>query len=447
MPRQARAPGAQSLRFAGEAGRAAPERRGRDDRETVTEAEYHLYIPEKNPLERPIMLDFDERWRRCLEQLDADGRRRRLRTAARLAGGRIDLAGRSLVDFSSNDYLGLSHHPELIRRTALFAERWGAGSGASRLVCGNLPPFTDVEAKLAQGKGAPAALVFVSGFQANASILPALFDSRVLGAEPLVYCDRLNHASLIHGCQAAGVRQIRFRHNDLGHLEQLLAAPNPGGRPRFIVTETVFSMDGDRADIAGLAALAERHGAFLYLDEAHATGVLGEGGFGLARGLAGPRCLVMGTFSKALGGFGAYAACGALLRDYLVNRCGGLIYATALPPAVLGAMDAALDLVPTLDAERARLAAHGDRLRAAMAEAGLDTGASSTQIVPVFLGDEARALAVASALEAEGLLGVAIRPPTVPAGTSRIRFALSARHSEEDVDRLIETLVRVVRKP
>ena len=201
-------------------------------------------------------------------------------------------------------------------------------------------------------------------------ILPALFDSRVLGGEPLVYCDKLNHASLIHGCLTAGVRQIRFRHNDLGHLEELLAKQTDDDRPRFIVTETVFSMDGDRADVLALARLADRYEAFLYLDEAHATGVLGDGGFGLAKGLAGPRCLVMGTFSKALGGFGAFVACTATLRDYLINRCSGLIYATALPPAVLGAMDAALDLVPGMDAERVRLAAHGERLRAALAEAG-----------------------------------------------------------------------------
>jgi 8-amino-7-oxononanoate synthase len=348
------------------------------------------------------------------------------------------------LDFSSNDYLGLARHPALIERAREFAQRWGAGAGASRLVCGNLLPFVAVEEKLARGKQAEAALVFVSGFQANASVLPALFDVKVLGAEPLVYCDKLNHASLIQGCLAAGVRQIRFRHNDLGHLEQLLAQHQGEKRPRFIVTETVFSMDGDRVDLTGLRALAERYGAFLYLDEAHATGVLGDGGFGLAKGLAGPRCLVMGTFSKALGGFGAYAACTQTLRDYLINRCPGLIYATALPPAVLGAMDAALDLLPTLDGARVHLAASAARFRKAMASAGLDTGASSTQIVPVMLGPEERALGLARALEEEGLLGVAIRPPTVPPGSSRIRFAFSARHTDEQIDRLIEAMVRLV---
>ena len=388
---------------------------------------------------------FEDLWQSCLDRLDSSGRRRSLRPAERLADGRLDIGGQLMLDFSSNDYLGLSRHPDLIARQCSYAERWGAGSAASRLVCGNIPPFATIEAKLAVGKGSEAALVFVSGFQANSSIMPALFDPQVLGAQPLVFCDRLNHASMHQGCLAAGVRQLRFRHNDLEHLEELLIKHRGEDRPRFILTETVFSMDGDRADVKGLKALAEKYDAFLYLDEAHATGVLGENGFGLGKGMAGPDCLVMGTFSKALGGFGAYVATTRKLRDYLINRCPGLIYATALPPAVLGGMEAALDLLPSLDAERKRVQGHGERFRAAMAEAGLDTGLSSTQIVPVIMGGERRAIAMSRALEAEGILGVAIRPPTVPVGTSRIRFALSARHTDAEIDRLIETVVRLAR--
>jgi 8-amino-7-oxononanoate synthase len=225
----------------------------------------------------------------------------------------------------------------------------------------------------------------------------------------------------------------------------LLERQKDEARPRVIITETVFSMDGDRTDIPALTVLAEKYDAFLYLDEAHATGVLGESGFGLAHGLR--NSLVMGTFSKGLGGFGAYAACSHELRDYLVNRCGGVIYATALPPAVLGAMDAALDLLPGLDAERARLAAHGERLRAALREAGLDTGASSTQIVPLILGSEERALSMASRLEAEGFLAVAIRPPTVPAGTCRIRFTFSALHTDAQREALTEAVIRLSKLP
>ncbi len=390
------------------------------------------------------MTDFDETWLSALRTLEDAGRKRRLRVADRLPDGRVRMdGGAALRDFSSNDYLGLSHHPELIRRACDYAARWGAGAGASRLVAGNLPPFPVIEAKLAAAKGTEAALLFVSGVQANLTVLPALLDARYLGAEPLVYADRLNHASLIQGCVAAGARQIRFRHNDLGHLEELLARDKGSPRPRFIVTESVFSMDGDCADVPALRALSERYGAFLYLDEAHATGVLGETGFGLAHGLR--QGLAMGTFSKGLGGFGAYVAGSAALREYLVNRCGGVIFATALPPAVLGAMEAAVDLVPALGAERAHLAAMAARLRGALNAAGLDTGLSTTQIVPLILGAEARALEVARALEAEGFLGVAIRPPTVPAGSSRIRFAVSARHGEADIDALSEAAIRLAR--
>jgi len=389
--------------------------------------------------------DFETLWKDRLADLDGNGRLRRLRPLARKADGRLQADGQALIDFSSNDYLGLSRHPELVRRARDFAQKYGAGAGASRLVTGELPPFAAIEAKLAAGKAAPAALLFVSGFQANASILPALFDRAALKAEPVVFADRLNHASLIQGCLAAGIRQLRFRHNDLGHLEALLEQHAGSGRPLFIVTETVFSMDGDRVDLPALTALAERFGAFLYLDEAHATGVFGPGGFGLAHGLAGPRCLVMGTFSKALGGFGAYAACTPALRDYLINRCPGLIYATALPPAVLGAMDAALDLLPGLDAERARVLAHAASFRESMAAAGLDTGASTTQIVPILLGEEKRALRVARGLEEQGFLGVAIRPPTVPAGQARLRLAFSARHTEEEVAALARALGALAR--
>lgn len=400
---------------------------------------------------------------------DADTRRvrRRLRTATAAPPGRIVLNGAPVLNFSSNDYLGLSKHPLLIERAREWAARHGAGAQASRLVCGNLDLHEQVEAKLARLKGTEAALLLASGWQANAAVLPALLRAAASQGDIELYADKLNHASLHQGCQAAGVKQIRFRHNDLDHLESLLAAKagaggagagsasgagagmgtgSGSGKPvtRFIVTESVFSMDGDRTDVVRLADLADRYQAFVYLDEAHATGVLGPGGMGLA-GLAPGRIdLAMGTFSKALGGFGAYVAGSRALCDYLINTCSGFIYTTALPPAVLGAMDAALDLVPTLDAERARLGANGDRLRAALQDMGLDTGNSSTQIVPAIVGDEARALDMAASLERRGLLAVAIRPPTVPAGTSRLRLTLSAAHRDADVAQLIDGIKAVL---
>ena len=270
----------------------------------------------------------------------------------------IRIGGETFVNFASNDYLGLRFHPALIARSREWGERHGAGSGASRLVTGNLSVFAGIEAKLAKLKQKPSALVMASGFQANAAVLQALLDRSVLGAEPLVFADRLNHASMHFGCAAAGAREIRYRHGDAAHLAELLSQYRDD-RPKFILTESVFSMDGDIAPLAEIARLAREHGAMLIVDDAHATGILGEAGCGVSEGAD----VVIGTFSKALGSFGAYVASSETLRDYLVNRCSGLIYSTALPPPVLGAIDAALDLLPSLDAERAHVAALAERLR------------------------------------------------------------------------------------
>ncbi len=387
-----------------------------------------------------MMPGFDPHFSEELERAGAAGRRRRLRAVEPLDGGRVRIDGRELIDFSSNDYLGLSRHPALITRAQEWAGRWGTGSGASRLVRGSFAAHGEIEAKLAALKGTQASLLFASGWQANAAVLPALFAAGADAGPPLVFADRLVHASLHHGCQAAGVRQVRFRHNDLDHLESLLQAHAGEKARRFILTESVFSMDGDEADVVRLADIAERYGAFLYLDEAHATGVRGPRGMGLA-GLAPGRIdLVMGTFSKALGSFGAYVAGSAAMIDYLVNACSGFIYTTAPPPPVLGAIDAALDLVPGMDAERSHLDAMSARLRQALGAAGVDTAGSTTQIVPAVIGSEADTLAVSRRLESDGLLAVAIRPPTVPKGSSRIRFALSAVHSADDIDHLITSL-------
>ena len=343
--------------------------------------------------------------------------------------------GRALVNFSSNDYLGLSHHPALAARAAQWLHEDGTGAGASRLVTGTSAKHMAVEARLAAFKGAEAALLLASGWQANASVLAAILRLAAdQGAPPLVFADRLNHASLHHGCMAAGVRQIRFRHNDLDHLESLLLrhADDPG--LRIIVTESVFSMDGDRTDIARLSALARRHGAFTYVDEAHATGVLGPQGRGLCAGHEID--LVMGTFSKALGGFGAFVTGSRALCDWLVNACSGFVFTTAPPPAMLGAMDAAIECLPQLDEERARLARNAAYIRDVVRGCGLSPEPSTTQIVPIMLGDAARALRFAASLEAQGLLAAAIRPPTVPPNGSRIRLALSAAHTDAMIDQL-----------
>jgi len=377
---------------------------------------------------------FDGLFEQCLQDAQRHRLRRSMRVFEHVAPGRVVHEGREILNFCSNDYLGLARHPQLVARACAYARRAGTGATASRLVCGTSPSCTAIEARIARAKGTQAALLLSSGWQANVAILPALL--RVLGRDAQVYVDRLAHASIHLGCRAAGIREIRFRHNDLDHLESLLRAR--AGRPgrRIVVTESVFSMDGDRCDVAALTDLTQRHEAFLYLDEAHATGVLGPDGMGLSSLGGGRVDLAMGTFSKALGGFGAYVAGSRALCDYLANACSGFVHTTALPPAVLGAIDAALDLVPGMHDEREALADRADGLRTMLQSMGLDTGASNTQIIPVLVGDEHRALALSRALDARSVLVAAIRPPTVPRGTSRLRIALSAAHSCADIEAL-----------
>lgn len=389
------------------------------------------------PYRQRTMSRLDEHCKAALARVEAAGRRRVLRPATLKPDGRVERGGRTLIDFSSNDYLGLASHPHLTSRAREWTERYGTGSGASRLVTGTGDAVLALEARIAAFKGTEAALVFASGWQANAAAIPAL-----LAAMPgaAVFTDRLNHASMHAGLAIAGVRQHRFRHNDLAHLDQLLSTKGAEAPARMIVTESVFSMDGDRADLAGLVALARAHDAVLFVDEAHATGVLGPGGAGLSATVPGGVEVIMGTFSKALGGFGAYVAGSRALIDWLTNAASGFVFSTALPPAVLGAVDGALDLIPTLDAERERLADLAGRLRLGLAALGLDHGASASQIVPALIGGEREALALAEALEARGMLAAAIRPPTVPPGTSRLRLALRAAHSEADIDALLDAI-------
>ncbi|HEV7463370.1 MAG TPA: 8-amino-7-oxononanoate synthase [Methyloceanibacter sp.] len=381
------------------------------------------------------MVGSERRYQAFLEARGREGLRRYLTAVAALDARTIRVEGRSYVNLASNDYLGLRFHQALIARAAEWAKAYGAGSGTSRLVT-NLDAFTPIEAKIAKLKGKPAALIMASGFQTNGAVLQALLDQSVLGADPLVFSDRLNHASMHFGCQAAGVRQLRYRHCDAGHLGELLTQYQGDSRPRFILTESVFSVDGDVAPLKEIATLARAHSAMLIVDDAHATGILGEGG----RGLSDQADIAIGTFSKALGGFGGYVACSETVRDYLINRCAGLIYSTALPPPVLGAIDVALDLVPGMDAARARVASLAARFRAGASALQLDTGASTTQIVPVLLGSPEAASAMSARLRHAGFWAASIRPPTVPAGTARLRLAFTAAHQESDIDRLLDVL-------
>jgi 8-amino-7-oxononanoate synthase len=374
------------------------------------------------------VLDALAHYAELLSQREADSRRRALREIVPGDGAIIHVNGRPLVDFASNDYLGLARHPLLIDRSVEYTRRFGAGSTASRLLSGNIAPFEAVERKLASLKGTQAALLLPTGFQANTTVLPALADSKTQ-----ILCDRLSHQSLLSGAQLSNRQWGRFTHNDLDALRAKIEQ-QPAER-RIIVTESVFSMDGDVADLNSLEEIATTNGALLYVDEAHATGVLGRNGMGLAAG-RGENVIAMGTFGKALGSFGSYIACTSELREYLVNFCGGLIYSTALPPAVLGAIDAALDIIPMMEKQRELLMSNAERLRVKLRALGYDCGNSSTQIIPIVVGEDADAVALAAHLESGGFFAPAIRPPTVPDGAARVRLSLTTLHTREHLERL-----------
>lgn len=371
--------------------------------------------------------------RTALEQRRQGHQLRGLLTVSPKSGALVEIDGSSLINFSSNDYLGLAHHPALIEGGITYLNRYGAGVGASRLVCGSYPFFAELEDRLAALKGTEAALIMNSGFQANVALVPAL-----VNRDSLVLTDRLCHNSIIQGVLLSRARHHRFRHNDLDHLRQLLKRHGRDGERILIITETVFSMDGDRSDLGALIDIARGHQAMLMVDEAHATGVLGAKGMGLACGK--DIDLIMGTFGKGMGSYGAYVACSAEMREYLINFCAGFIYSTALPPAVLGSIDAALTLVPTLDRERAHLQGLAHSLRQGLHQIGLSTGDSTTQIVPVILGGEKETMAMSHWLKENGMLAAAIRPPTVEQGKARLRVALSSQHTKEQVDRLLQAI-------
>jgi 8-amino-7-oxononanoate synthase len=357
---------------------------------------------------------------------------RRFRSIAPETGPMVSLDGKLVLNCCSNDYLGLSKHPLLRERAAEFMDKFGAGATASRHICGNLSCFDGIEKKLADLKGSPSALIMNAGYQTNIALLSTLADR-----DSLILSDWLNHNSLIRGALLARCRVERFRHNDLAHLAQLLTQSRKKAYSRvLIVTESVFSMDGDRCDVDALIELANAFNAILYMDEAHATGVFGVRGMGLTAGKKVD--VVMGTFSKGCGAYGAYVTCSEKIRDYLINCCHGLIFTTALPPAVLGSIDAALDLVPQMDAERAQLSAHADYLRNALLKMGWQTGASTTQIVPVVIGGEEETMALSAFLENRGIMATGIRPPTVEAGQSRIRLTLTALHTRQQAQQVID---------
>ncbi|WP_346286119.1 8-amino-7-oxononanoate synthase [Zoogloea sp.] len=390
--------------------------------------------------ERPDPLD---EIRSGLADLDAAGLRRRRRIVTTPCRPDTRLADRNgpVLAFCSNDYLGLAAEPALGQALQAGAARWGSGSGASHLVSGHYAAHETLEARLAGFVGMEDALYFSTGYMANIGVMPAL-----VGRGDAIFADKVNHASLVDGALLSRAELIRYPHCDLAALEARLAASTA---PRkLIVTDGVFSMDGDIAPLPELLALAEAHRAWLLVDDAHGFGVLGPGGRGCLAHykLSSPRLIYMGTLGKAAGVAGAFVAAQGEVIDWLINRCRSYIFTTGAPPALAEALLTAVDLIEHSDPRRTHLAALIARLKSGLRLQRWHLLPSDTPIQPLVIGDNHETLAVSRALDAEGLWVPAIRPPTVPKGAARLRITLSAAHSLEQVDRLSDALNRLEAK-
>ena len=380
---------------------------------------------------------------RELKALQDAGLYRRLRRVDGDQDATLTIDGREVINFSSNNYLGIANHPSLASAAKEAIDRYGCGAGASRLISGNMALHEELEAKLAEFKGTQAALVFNSGFQANTGIL-----STLVGEGDVIFSDALNHASIIDGCRLSRAKTEVYRHCDLGQLERQLKQA-PSGARKLIVTETIFSMDGDQAPLLGIVELAEKFAAMVMVDEAHATGIFGANGAGVVAKLGlGERVPIqMGTLGKALGGFGAYVAGSRALRELLINRCRSFIFTTALPPAVMAMALAAIDLVRDEPQRRAALWENCRSLKHGLNGLGFQLGSSESPILPLIIGEAEKCMKFSDELLASGVFAQGIRPPTVPPGTSRLRITLMATHSAAQIERALKAFGKTKAQP
>lgn len=382
------------------------------------------------------MTDFAEKELAC--RRDA-GLLRRLRPVDSAQDTWVDVEGRRALLLCSNNYLGLANHPQMAEAAARAARDWGVGSGASRLISGSLRVHHQLEDELANLKGSEAALLFTSGYQANVGAITGL-----VRQGDAVFSDELNHASIIDGCRLSRAKVVVFAHRDMGALaERLRATP---ARRRLIVTDSIFSMDGDRAPLAEICALAERYDAMVMVDEAHATGVLGANGGGLVEelGLRQRITVQMGTLGKALGTFGAFIAARRSIVDLLVNVARSFVYTTALPPPTVAATLAALEIVRREPERRARLHANAQALHQGLRRLGLNVASEAGHIIPILIGDAEQTMRLSQQLLEEGAFVQGIRPPTVPPGTSRLRLTPMSTHTDDDIRSSLQAFERTL---
>ena len=383
------------------------------------------------PRSSPLLSSLDQFASEKLSELERAHLRRTLAETEREDGLWITRNGRRLLSFSCNDYLNLTHHPAVKKAAIAALQRYGAGSGASRLVTGNHPLFADLEARLARLKGTEAACIFGSGYLANAGIIPSL-----IGRADLVLIDEPAHACLWAGARLTRGKVISFRHNDVTHAQALLAEHRDNHPRALIATDGVFSMDGDLAPLPELAEMARHFDAWLISDDAHGLGVLGGGrGSSFATGTKADIPLQMGTLSKAIGAYGGYLCASRPVIELIRNRARTFVYSTGLPPAIAAAAIAAIDVIEN---EPETIARPMQNAIAFTRLAGLPDATST--IVPIVIGDEQQTLAASRLLEEEGFAVIAIRPPTVPAGTSRLRLTFSAAHPANEIERLADII-------
>ncbi len=371
-----------------------------------------------------------------LEQLKKKSLFRSLMVMDSAGGASVMMNGRKMLNMCSNDYLGLAQHPALRKAAASAMEQYGFGSGASRLISGTSTLHQELEEKIAHFKNTDAALLFNSGYAANTGIIPVL-----AGPGDIIVSDSLNHASIIDGCRLSKADVLVYAHRNTDQVESILKK-NHHARRKLIVTDGVFSMDGDIAPLPDLALVAERYGAILMVDDAHATGVLGISGRGSVQhfGLNGRVPVQMGTLGKALGSFGAFVAASREIVDLLINRSRSFMYSTSLPPAVCAASSAALDIVEQEPERRATLTRNVHRFAAGLRKHLMVELNTLSPILPLVLGDDERAVRISRALYERGIYATAIRPPSVPEGTSRLRFTMTAEHQEHDIDHAVEVI-------
>ena len=385
-------------------------------------------------------INFDQLFFNSILDLKKKNLDRRLRLLTKIDAVKVRYKQKTLLNFSSNDYLGLSQNKTIKNYTINIIKKYGIGSGSSRLVSGNFDFHEKTEKELAKKKKSEAAIIFSTGYLANYSILSSIFNSNIFKKNPIVFSDKLNHQCIYEGCKNKDIKFLRFHHNDMNHLEYLLKKNKFKSNPKFILSETVFSMDGDFADIESLVKLKKKYNSFLFLDEAHATGIYGDNGFGLSLKFSNDIDCVTGTFSKAFGSFGAYISCSKNLKSFLINKCPGFIYSTALPFSLLASIYSSIKMIPKLKNERKKLIKNSFYLREILKRENFNIGNSQTNIIPIIIGDSKKTISISKGLERKGFYVVPIRPPSVPLNSSRLRISISSCHSQNNIKKLFNSL-------